>query len=186
MEEIFPLVNEYGTVIGQASRKECHNGSKLLHPVIHLHIFNSEGKLFLQKRSEKKDIQPNKWDSSVGGHIDLGETPKESAIREAREEIGLSSYISIQYVTKYIIETDREKELTYCFFTETDLLPKIDMNELADGKFWTLDEIQYNIGDNIFTPNFELDFRLFLAQGVESLRSMKFSNDNEKTKYYEV
>ena len=36
--EWFPLVNEKGETIGKATRKECHSGSKLLHPVIHLHI----------------------------------------------------------------------------------------------------------------------------------------------------
>lgn len=59
--EWFPLVNEEGETIGKATRKECHSGSKLLHPVIHLHIFNKKGELYLQKRSMNKDIQPGKW-----------------------------------------------------------------------------------------------------------------------------
>lgn len=57
-EEIFPLVDEDGNVIGQASRKECHSGSKLLHPVIHLHIFNSKGELYLQKDQQLKTYNP--------------------------------------------------------------------------------------------------------------------------------
>lgn len=77
-EEIFPLVDETGNIIGQAPRSVCHDGSKLLHPVIHLHIFNSEGDLYLQKRSATKDVQPDKWDSSVAGHIDLGEMPEKN------------------------------------------------------------------------------------------------------------
>ena len=62
-EEWFPLVDEKGETIGKATRKECHNGSKMLHPVVHLHIFNKAGDLYLQKRSINKDIQPGKWDS---------------------------------------------------------------------------------------------------------------------------
>ena len=50
-QEMFPLVNEQGNIIGAATRGECHNGSKLLHPVIHLHVFNSKGELYLQKTS---------------------------------------------------------------------------------------------------------------------------------------
>ena len=57
-QEMFPLVDEQGNIIGAATRGECHNGSKLLHPVIHLHVFNSKGELYLQKRPEWKDIQP--------------------------------------------------------------------------------------------------------------------------------
>ena len=46
-QEMFPLVNEQGNIIGAATRGECHNGSKLLHPVIHLHVFNSKGELYV-------------------------------------------------------------------------------------------------------------------------------------------
>ena len=74
-QERFPIVDEEGNVIGQATRGECHNGSRLLHAVVHLHVFNSQGELYLQKRPEWKDIQPGKWDTAVGGHIDYGETP---------------------------------------------------------------------------------------------------------------
>ena len=60
-EEMFPVVDEEGNIIAAATRGECHNGSKLLHPVIHLHVFNSKGELYLQKRPDWKDIQPGKW-----------------------------------------------------------------------------------------------------------------------------
>ena len=42
-EEIFPIVNQEGEVIGSATRKECHAQTFILHPVVHLHIFNSAG-----------------------------------------------------------------------------------------------------------------------------------------------
>lgn len=171
-EEIFPLVDEQGSIVGQATRSQCHSGSKLLHPVIHLQVFNKEGKLYLQKRSAIKDIQPNKWDSSVGGHIDLNETPTVAALREAREEIGLSD-LTIHYLDKYIIETDIEKELTYCFYTVTDSIPQIDMKEVSDGRFWEIKEIKEKLGQDIFTPNFELDFERFLSQGLEYLQKIK-------------
>ena len=53
-QEMFPLSTNKATLIGAATRGECHNGSKLLHPVIHLHVFNSKGELYLQKRPEWK------------------------------------------------------------------------------------------------------------------------------------
>lgn len=81
-EERFPIVDEQGQVVGSATRGECHNGSRLLHPVVHLHVFNSRGELYLQKRPEWKDIQPGKWDTSVGGHMDYGETPEQALTRE--------------------------------------------------------------------------------------------------------
>ena len=66
LEEVFPIVDEEGNVVGKASRKECHDGSKLLHPVVHLHVFDKDGRLYLQRRPDWKDIQPGKWDTAVG------------------------------------------------------------------------------------------------------------------------
>lgn len=169
-EEIFPLVDETGNIIGQAPRSVCHDGSKLLHPVIHLHIFNSDGELYLQKRSATKDVQPNKWDSSVAGHIDLDETPKMAACREAGEELGLSG-IDPQFITKYIIETDRERELSYCFYAIYNGVFVLNRDELADGRFWKIEEIQSNLGKDIFTTNFELDFIKFLNKGLNGISS---------------
>ena len=78
--ELFPVVDPSGVVVGSATRGECHGGSMLLHPVVHLHLFNSRGELYLQKRPEWKDIQPGRWDTAVGGHVDYGETPDEAEV----------------------------------------------------------------------------------------------------------
>ena len=77
-EELFPVVDAAGRVVGRATRGECHGGSMLLHPVVHLHLFNSRGELYLQKRPAWKDIQPGRWDTAVGGHIDYGENVEEA------------------------------------------------------------------------------------------------------------
>lgn len=167
-EEIFPLVDENGNVIGQATRSECHSGSKILHPVIHLHIFNSRGELYLQKRSATKDIQPDRWDSAVGGHIDLNESAEEAVLREAREELGINS-ITPHYITKYIIETDVERELTYCFYAIYDGYIHIDQKEVSDGRFWAIEEIKAKLNRSVFTFNFEKDFDKFLSRGIEGL-----------------
>lgn len=57
-EEMFPLVDEEGNITGAATRGECHNGSKLLHPVVHLHVFNSQGELYLRNGRTGKISSP--------------------------------------------------------------------------------------------------------------------------------
>lgn len=158
-EEWFPLVNEEGETIGKATRKECHSGSKLLHPVIHLHIFNDAGDLYLQKRSMTKDIQPGKWDTAVGGHIDLGETVEEALRREVREELGITDFIP-QLIARYIFESEIEKELVNSFRTIYNGTITPDPSELDGGRFWTVAEIKDNLGKGVFTPNFEKEYQL--------------------------
>lgn len=161
-EEWFPLVNEEGETIGKATRRECHSGSKQLHPVIHLHIFNDAGELYLQKRSMNKDIQPGKWDTAVGGHIDYGETVEEALRREVREELGITEFTP-QFMTRYIFESTIEKELVNTFRTVYNGEIQPDTEELDGGRFWSMEDIKTNLGKNVFTPNFEQEFRrLFL------------------------
>ena len=157
-EEMFPLVDEQGNIIGAAKRGECHNGSKLLHPVVHLHVFNSKGELYLQKRPEWKDIQPGKWDTAVGGHIDLGENVEMALKREVREELGITDF-QPEAIRSYVFESAREKELVYSYKTvyEGSITPS---EELADGRFWSIEEIKNNMGKGVFTPNFENKFPL--------------------------
>jgi isopentenyldiphosphate isomerase/intracellular septation protein A len=157
-EEWFPIVDEEGRINGKAPRSVCHDGkSMLLHPVVHLHLFDKEGRLFLQKRAMNKDIQPGKWDTSVGGHITPGETIEDSLLREAREEIGLK-IPEPQFIHKYVWESQVERELVFSFISVSDDLPEINKKEIEEGKFWSLDEIRKNIGKGIFTPNFEHEF----------------------------
>jgi isopentenyldiphosphate isomerase/intracellular septation protein A len=162
-EEWFPIVNEEGRVTGKAPRSVCHDGkSFLLHPVVHLHVFNNAGKLYLQKRSMNKDIQPGKWDTSVGGHIGLGETVADALKRETSEELGLNGYIP-QFLGSYIWESTREKELVNSFKTITEQIPVFDRNEIDEGRFWSLQEIRNSLGREIFTPNFEHEFERIIS-----------------------
>ena len=117
--EQFPIVDECGNIVGAATRGECHSGSKLLHPVVHLHLLNSKGELYLQRRPMWKDIQPGKWDTAVGGHVDFGESIFMALTREVGEELGITDFTPEQ-ITHYVFESARERELVFVFKTVYD------------------------------------------------------------------
>jgi isopentenyldiphosphate isomerase len=171
--EIFPIVDEDGNTIGEAPRSVCHDGrSRLLHPVVHLHLFNSKGELFLQKRVMTKDIQPGKWDTSVGGHVGVGESVEEALARESLEELGLKNF-SAKFFKKYIWESPVERELVNSFYTISDEVPVTDPGEIEEGKFWTMKEIMENLDKNIFTPNFENEFRMLNITFTDTINALK-------------
>ena len=156
-QEMFPVVDEQGNILSAATRGECHSGSMLLHPVVHLHVFNSEGQLYLQKRPAWKDIQPDKWDTAVGGHVDLGESIHHALRREVQEELGISDF-EPQQLPHYVFQSDRERELVFPFRTTYDGNIKPSA-ETDGGSFWSIAEIESSLGKGVFTPNFEREYQ---------------------------
>ena len=156
-EEMLPVIDEHGIVIGQMSRSYAHEGSKVLHPVVHLHVIDRFGRIFLQKRSATKDLLPGLWDTAVGGHVSYGESVLEALFREAREEIGLSDFNPVDLAT-YVWESPAEREWVSVFAAvgNFDLHPVND--EVDEGRYWTDDEITHAIGGNLLTPNFEHEY----------------------------
>lgn len=159
IDEYFPIINRNGEIIGKATRKECHSGSMLLHPVVHLHIFSKSGSVYLQKRSLNKDIQPGKWDTAVGGHVDYGESIDIALLREAKEELGLTN-IKPHKLISYVFQSNIEQEQVnvFCIYVEDDFFATYDSIEIDDARFWSIDEIESAIGCGILTPNFEQEF----------------------------
>ncbi len=157
--ELLPLVDETGRVIGKALRSECHGQPGLLHPVVHLHVINSAGQLYLQKRSGQKDTFPGRWDTAVGGHVDYGEDVVAALRREASEELGLQNFAAAAVGTQRM-DNELESEYTYIYLLEYEGPFELNHEEIDEGRFWSPAEIEELLGKDIFTPNFEQDFRL--------------------------
>ena len=110
-----------------------------------------------------KDIQPGKWDTAVGGHIDNGEEVEEALRREVREELGITEFTP-ELVCRYVFESAIEKELVNTFRTTYEGPFKPDPVELDDARFWSIAEIKAHLGKQCFTPNFEQEFKRCFLQ----------------------
>ena len=119
IEEIFDVVNERDEVIGRAPRSEVH-ARGLLHRAVHVLVFNARGEVFLQKRSMLKDRQPGVWDSSCSGHLDAGEDYDACAVRELREEIGLTSARPPERLFKLAACGETDAEFVWVYGCESD------------------------------------------------------------------
>ena len=163
VNEWFPVVEVSGLVTGRATRNYCHSGAKPLHPVIHIHIIDRYSRIYLQKRSMNKDIQPGKWDTAVGGHVSYGESIVEAVYREAFEELRFIEFNPIHLET-YEFESPVEKEMVSVFAAVGSYELTPDPDEVEEGRWWPVEEIDVNIGKNVFTPNFESEFQMIRKQ----------------------
>lgn len=161
--EFFPVVEPSGMVVGRSTRDYCHRGAKPLHPVIHIHIVDRYGRIYLQKRSMRKDIQPGKWDTAVGGHVSYGESILEAVYREASEELGFTEFNPV-HIETYEFESSIEREMVNVFAAIGSYELHPDLDEVDEGRWWDIADVDAAIGKGILTPNFESEFQMIRSQ----------------------
>ena len=152
-EEHFDIVDNEDRIVGLATRSEVHGNPDLIHRVAHVLVFNSQGELFLQKRALSKDIQPGKWDTSVGGHVDQGESYYRAALREMREELEIEPE-KVEFLYKYLHSNEVETEYVSTYRCVWNGIISTNPQEIIEGRFWSLDDIAQASDSGVFTPNF--------------------------------
>jgi isopentenyldiphosphate isomerase len=160
-EEILEIIDFRGNVIGYEPRKKIHGDPSLPHRVVHVLVTNGKGDILLQKRSQKKDVAPGKWDTSVGGHVGIGEDLLSSSKREMLEELGITGY-EPEFLYSYIHSNEYETEMVTTFHCTCEHGFSFNEEEIDDLRFWSHDEIGMAIGRQILSDNFEQEFRTYL------------------------
>lgn len=161
--EMFEIFDDDDQPLGfLAPRSECHGDPSLIHRTAHVVVFNSKGQILLQKRSSNKDVQPNKWDTAVGGHLNPGESYEEAAYREMSEELGVFPD-SLEFLFKNKIRNEIESENIGAFKCVHDGPFKFDRDEIDAIRFWSIDELNANIGKGVFTPNLEEELQTIFS-----------------------
>ena len=88
--ELVDLYDENRLPLGKTAERSGPRGPGEYRTVVHVCVFDHAGRLLIQQRTEEKTIWPGLWDVSVGGGVDAGETSRQGAEREFREELGVS------------------------------------------------------------------------------------------------
>lgn len=163
-EELFDVVDAEDRVLRQERRSVVH-AQKLLHRAIHIFVFDSRGRLLVQRRSASKDEFPLTYTSSASGHVGAGESYEECAPRELQEEIGLDS--PLEFVVKLPAGRETANEHTVLFRTVTDDIPTPDEREVASLTFFTLEELRglLQVDAAAFSPPFRTLLEWYFANG---------------------
>lgn len=157
MPEMLEIVTPEGRVIGTAPRSEAHGNNALLHRVVHVFVFDPAGRLLLQKRSMNKDVAAGKWDTSVGGHVDPGESVEAAAAREMAEELGIE-HVPLTFMYSYIHTNPFESELVYSHSCVYDGPVEFNPEEIDAVAHFDPAYIKANLGGGLFSDNFEHEF----------------------------
>ncbi len=160
-EEMLDVVNAEGETIKAMPRSEIHGNPSLLHKVVHVLVFNESGELFLQKRSMSKDVAPGKWDTSVGGHVESREDLENAVRREMEEELGISMP-ALKFLYTYMHSNQYEAELVYTYSCIHSGTIKFQQDEIDEVRPWDMNEIRENIGNGVFSDNFEHEIKTYL------------------------
>lgn len=158
--EYFEIVDENDEVIGKALRSDCHGNPSLIHRTAHVVVYGSDGRILLQKRSMSKDIQPGKWDTAVGGHLDPGENYLQAAVREMSEELGVEApadQLELLFDSRTRNDVESENVRVYQITHDGPFKPlECEIDEL---RFWTVEQLQNAIGTGVLTPSLEAELK---------------------------
>ena len=151
MVEYFDIVDENDRVVGRAPRAVVHKERKW-HRAVYVFVFNLRGELFIQLRSDKKDMEPGVWTCSVSGHLSSGETYMEAAINETEEEIGVSVNPQPLFFMKY----EPYRQHLWIFRTNHEGPFKLNPEEVVGGRFISMDKLRKEMKEkpDNFSPEF--------------------------------
>ena len=160
VDEVFEIVDENDNVIGTELRSIVHTKG-ILHRSAQVLLVNSGGKVFLQQRSPSKRICPLAWDIGVAEHLKPGESYKDAAKRGLKEELGIEAEVDM-VITPYREDNEYDngktidREFAAAFIAVSDDDVVLDRSEVADGRFFRLEEVRKMMNENSekFTPWF--------------------------------
>ena len=166
MNDLITIVDENDKAIGTAPRREAHEKG-LWHRIVVIHVFNSGGQIYIQKRSPNSDTAPNLWDHSAAGHVDANEASVDAAKRELNEELGIRVE-KITFIATYKRQTTSDNKILnrywYIYSAVYDGEIQLQEEEITEGKFVDLDWLKKDIETqpDIYTGGFKKSLSVYL------------------------
>jgi isopentenyl-diphosphate delta-isomerase len=146
MEKVI-LVDEFDQETGTEEKINAHKLG-LLHRAFSVFVFNDEGQLLLQKRSEKKYHSPLLWSNTCCSHPRPGESTLNAAQRRCKEEMGIAPALRLAFSFIYHVELDQglyEHEYDHVYIGLYNENPVINLEEVEAFQWVNLPDVQLDI-----------------------------------------
>ncbi|HLC69492.1 MAG TPA: NUDIX domain-containing protein [Patescibacteria group bacterium] len=138
--EMMDVVNDKDEVVGQVDKEDVYK-KLLCHWIVHVLIFNDEGKLALQLRHPNLSFAPNHWSTTVGGHVQAGESYEDATKREMREEVGVET--PIEYFSKDSYHAlGQPDKFIVCYRAKYNGPFQMEPEAVVEVEFFTIEEIK--------------------------------------------
>ncbi len=162
------LVDQNDVEIGTKEKMEAHRNA-LLHRAFSVFIFNSKGELLLQQRAIEKYHSGGLWTNTCCSHPFPGEKTDDAANRRLNEEMGLETNLEFKFKFLYKARLDNElteHEIDHVFVGYSDEKPQLNVDEVGDYKYMTLENVQQSIAidPELYTVWFKIIFSEFMDE----------------------
>lgn len=163
--EMLDIVDADNQVVGIAPRREAHRLG-LRHRAVHMLVLDGDDRIYLQRRSPHKDVDPGLWDTSAAGHVDAGEDYHAAALRELHEELGLDDVV-LTVMCDLPARAETGHEFVRVYTGRTRQAPRPDPREITEGGWWSAPELEAWMAQRPvdFTATFHLLYAEYRARG---------------------
>ena len=162
-EELLILVDQDDNHTGNLSKADCHNGDGVLHRAFSVFLFNRQGELLLQQRSDTKRLWPMYWSNSCCSHPRQGESLETATVRRLQDELHVSATLEFAYKFSYQArfgDIGSENELCSVYLGRMDGDATANITEIEALRFVTAESLdkEFDEQPKSFTPWFRMEW----------------------------
>ncbi|WP_407553938.1 NUDIX domain-containing protein [Streptomyces sp. Pv4-95] len=168
-DEILDVVDENDQVVGQAPRGEAY-ARRLRTRCAFVLARDTEGRIFVHRRTPQKLVFPSHYDMFVGGVVGTGETYDEAALREAEEELGVQGLPQPEHLFTFLYETPEHTWWSAVYEVRCTLPVAPQESEIDWHAFVTEDELAGRLDEWPWTPDGLAAWRQLLAHRAGGAR----------------
>lgn len=156
-EEWLPVINESGVVQGKIAKSvSVSMKNKFLHPIVRIALIY-DGMLYLKERDTSRLLDSEKLDYPFETYMQYNHNIAQAIKNAVKGEINTDK-LPVRFILKYVFENEDTKRLIFLYVSVINSEEGFDSLHLEGGKLWTTNQIEDNIGCDVFSETFELEF----------------------------